>query len=382
MSNSISNLRKAESAALADGRLSAEEATTLAKSATTREEKAVVAEMFAHDAFEPKVDKKQLAKLLGVQALPKQDALAGAELPGQKGVFIRRTLGETGGYETKNHALAVARAVGSDKAMVVEGKDGRWHAVETNVPGASAGGGTGKVMSAVLVGKLDPAKYETLRQAAMGSRSEGDWKKFASYALGVPEGEIHVIGKGDTPSSTGVNINLSPDFNAEGRAANFDPKQPPWVQLGPAAFDRPANAAATLAHEEVHASHRRQALELYKQYEGSKHGSDTFRQWAAKNVKDVKKVDIVAGYADGTLGATELMSHLEAAKVAFLSGDLEQAKTDLRKVATLPTMPLRQTTDPAEAALKKLRDSLPADARAVFDEVAKKARSGNVLHGL
>jgi hypothetical protein len=328
------------------------------------------------------VDKKQLAKLLGVQALPKQDALAGAELPGQKGVFIRRTLGETGGYETKNHALAVARAVGSDKAMVVEGKDGRWHAVETNTVGASAGGGTGKVMSAVLVGKVDPAKYETLRQAAMASRSEADWKKFASYALGVPAEEIHVIGKGDTPSSTGVNINLSPDFDAEGKTANFDPKQPPWVQLGPAAFDRPANAAATLAHEEVHASHRRQTLEVYKQYAGSKHGTDTFRQWAAKNVKDVKKADIVAGYADGTTAATELMAHLEAAKVAFLSGDLEQAKTDLKKVATLPNMPLRQTSDPAEAELKKLRDSLPADARAVFDEVAKRARSGNPLHGL
>jgi len=179
-----------------------------------------------------------------------------------------------------------------------------------------------------------------------------------------------------------VNINLSPDFDAEGRTANFDPKQPPWVQLGPAAFYRPANAAATLAHEEVHASHRRQALRLYNQYQDSKHGSDTFRQWVAKNVKDVKKADIAAGYADGTVGATELMAHLEAVKVAFLSGDLAQAKTDLQKVATLSTMPLRQTVEAAEAELKKLRDSLPANARAVFDEVAKKARGGNVLHGL
>jgi hypothetical protein len=178
-----------------------------------------------------------------------------------------------------------------------------------------------------------------------------------------------------------VNINLSPDFNAEGKTAGFDPKRPAWVQLGPLAFDRPANACATLAHEEVHAEHRRKTGELYDRYQHSAHGKDTFRQWAAKHL-DVRLADIVAGYEDGTSAATELEAHVEAARVSFASGDLAQARTDLHKVATLPNMPLLQTQLPSIEALKKLRDSLPTDARKVFNDVAKTAKSGTVLKGL
>lgn len=310
------------------------------------------------------------------------DPLAGADVPGQKGVVVQRSLGEARGYETKNHALAWARAAGSERAMVVLGKDKRWHAVETNVVAKDGAGGTGAIKSAIQVGKVDQATYDRLKGEALKNNDPGKWKTFAAYALGLPESEIEVIGKGDTASSTKVNINLSPDFNAEGRTAGFDPKQPPWVQLGPAAFDRPANAAATLAHEEVHADHRRLTGELYKKYEASPHGSDSFRKWAANNIKDVRLVDIVAGYADGTTAATELEAHVEAARVAFASGDLKQAETDLRKVATLPALPMLKTQLASIDVLKKLRDNLPEDARNVFKAVAEKAKASSVMHGL
>ena len=68
----------------------------------------------------------------------KSASLVGAELPGQKGVTIQRELGDPKGYETKNHALAWARAAGHEHAMVVQGKDQRWHAVVTNKPGHDA----------------------------------------------------------------------------------------------------------------------------------------------------------------------------------------------------------------------------------------------------
>jgi hypothetical protein len=315
------------------------------------------------------------------KAAPKADPLVGAELPGQKGVVVQRTLGDVAGYATKNHALAWARAMGSERAMVVLGKDKRWHAVETNVVAKDASGGTGRVATAVQVGKVDIAEYNRLKGEAMKANDPAKWKTFAAYALGLPESEIEILRKGDTPSSTKVNINLSPDFNPEGRTAGFDPKQPAWVQLGPKAFNRPANAVATLAHEEVHAEHRRQTGELYATYQAS-HSTKRFRDWAAENVKDVRRVDIVAGYEDGTTAPTELEAHVEAARVAFASGDLAQARTDLTKVATLPILPLLQTQLPSIEALKKLRDSLPADQRDVFKEVAGKAKSGSVLKGL
>lgn len=103
--------------------------------------------------------------------------------------------------------------------------------------------------------------------------------------------------------------------------------------------------------------------------------------WAAKNIKDVKQADIAAGFEDGALAATELFAHIEAAKVAFASGDLTQARTDLAKVRTLGVLPLTQTQDAAKKELIKLRDSLPADARKVFDEEVAKATKG-MLKGL
>lgn len=321
----------------------------------------------------------------GTKALKKTDPLVGAELPGQKGVVIQRSLGDPKGYETRNHALAWARAAGSDTAMVVLGKDKRWHAVETNRVGHDAGGGAGKVATAIQVGKIDPARYDSLKAEAMKNNDLAKWKTFAAYALGLPESEINIVRKGETPSRTQVNINLSPNFDAEGKTSGFDPNNPPWVQLGPAAFDRPANAAATLAHEEVHADHHRLTHELFAKYtdQQQKHPSrDSFRMWVAKT-QDVRTSDIVAGYQDGKANAAiELEAHVEAAKVAFSSGDLAQARTDLRKVATLPNMPLRQTQDYSVDALKALRDSLGTDARKVFDAVVREAKSSPVLKGL
>lgn len=318
------------------------------------------------------------------KATPKSaaDPLAGATLPGQNGVVVQRSIGDPRGYDSKYQAIAWARAIQSDRAMVVLGKDHRWHAVETNTVAHDAAGGKGPVQSATQIGKVDPARYEQLRKDAMQGNDRAQWRTFAAYALGVPESEINVIGKGETPSSTQININLSPDFKAEGRTANFDPKTPTWIQLGPAAFDRPANAAATLAHEAVHARHRDYTLERYAQYESTPHGRQSFREWVANQAKGKGgdaywKAEIAAGYQDGHPAATELEAHVEAARVAFASGDLTQAKTDLTKVATLPVLP--KITTPNADLLRALRDSLAGDARAVFDTVATKASALSIF---
>ena len=320
----------------------------------------------------------------GGLATAKSAALAGAELPGQKGVTIQRELGDPKGYDTKNHALAWARAAGSDTAMVVQSRDGRWHAVVTDKVARNASGGTGKVVSAIHVGKVDMATYQSLRNEAMKANDPAKWKAFAAYALGLPESEINIVRKGETPSHAHVNINLSPDFDAEGKTSGFDPKNPPWVQLGPAAFDRPANAAATLAHEEVHADHHRLTSRLFSDYAAhAKNPTNMgFRKWVLEK-HDVRTADIVGGYQDGKANAaTELEAHVEAARVAFSSGDLAQARTDLYKVATLPNMPLLQTQLHSVKLLQQLRDALSADARKVFDDVVQHAKRSPVLKGL
>ena len=215
----------------------------------------------------------------------------------------------------------------------------------------------------------------------------------------MPRNDIHIVTGNTEPSRTKVNINLTRDFNAEGKTAGFDPAKPPWVQLGPAAFNRPANACATLAHEEMHADHHRMTKPLYEQYQRYKDShpksKESFREWAMNEANKVAKAEksgdpmkifqafrraeIVAGMQDGTFGATELEAHVEAAKLAFASGDLQQARTDLNKVRTLPVMPGPQTQEVSIAALKELKASLSGDAIKVFNEVAKAAPANNVL---
>lgn len=390
MGNNITTLRTLETAALQnDGVIDAGEAKALAKAATTKEDKAVVRDMLAHDRFDAgRKDRKTIATLLGVSSLPRKDALVGDQIPGVKGAFIQRVLGDAAGYDSKHRAIAVARASGLDHAMVVKGADNKWHAVESNTLASSTTGSSGEVREALHVGKLDQTTFDSLKAKATSATGTGRvaaWKAFASYALGVPPGEISVINKGEAPVAGHVNINLDPGFDPEGRVPGFDPNKPELVELGPKAFDRPANAVATLAHEEVHTQHYRQTAALYDTYKDSK-SKDSFRLWAAKHMKgsdfkEVMKADIVAGFEDGTHAATELFAYVEAAKVAFLSGDLVQAKTDLSKVATLPALPLTQTQSMAQDELRRLRASLPEDVRDLFDDVVKKAKSG-VLVGL
>lgn len=335
----------------------------------------------------------------GGRSVRQADPLVGIELPGQKGVVIQRSFGDPKGYETRNHALAWARAMGSEHAMVVQGRDKRWHAVETSQTGRSVAGSKGSVLEAVQVGKVDPAVYDDLRRQATARNDPEKWKDFASYALGVPRDEIHVVSGGQEPSREKLNINLTRGFDAEGRVGGFDPKRPPWVQLGPAAFDRPANACATLAHEETHADHHRMAKGLHDQYLNQRDGRpktvDGFRRWVmaeadqtarshradpAKAFDAYRRAEVVAGMVDSTFAATELEAHVEAARLAFASGDLVQARIDLGKVANRPVMPSLQTQQVSIATLRELKASLAGDALQVFVDVARSAPANNVLH--
>ena len=137
---------------------------------------------------------------------------------------------------------------------------------------------------------------------------------------------------------------------------------------------------------------------LYEQYQHYKDShpksKESFRDWAMNEANKVAKTEksdpmkvfqafrraeVVAGMQDGTFGATELEAHVEAAKLAFASGDLVQARTDLNKVRTLPVMPSQQTKEVSIAVLKELKDGLSGDALKVFNDVAKAAPTNNVL---
>ena len=204
--------------------------------------------------------------------------------------------------------------------------------------------------SAILVGKIDPATYESLKNAAMEKNDPEKWKTFAAYALGVPRDEINVVRQGDTPSNKHVNINLTRDFDAEGKTAGFDPAKPPWVQLGPKRIrsagqcvrDAGARTGARRAPHDraqpLRQVHRLSTQAPAQQGELPRLGA---KQAAGQTVASRAHfaAEIVAGLYDGALAATELEAHIEAAKVAFASGDLVQARTDLRRWRRCPICP-------------------------------------------
>jgi len=78
------------------------------------------------------------------------------------------------------------------------------------------------------------------------------------------------------------------------------------------------------------------------------HSKDSFRDWAPSprsRRKTCVRPTSRPVCKTARMLATELEAYVEAAKLAFASGDMVQARTDLTKVATLPVLPLQQTRD-------------------------------------
>ncbi|MCC7182685.1 MAG: hypothetical protein IT509_03845 [Rhodocyclaceae bacterium] len=324
-------------------------------------------------------------------AAPSQSSQLKSKVEGQPvpgGGKVAGEVGDPKGYETKNHALAWARTIGSDKAMVVKDAGGRWHAVVADKVAKGGTSTSGTVREAVPAGKgIEKGEFDTLRAAARAAdarvsdpkHTDADvaardlaWKTLASKTLGVDIADINIVTSGK-PVEGKVNINLSKGFDAEGRTANYD--QPGWVQLGPAAFDQPANALSTWAHEEVHLAHHDETARLYQQYQGDPKntGPGGFRDWLVRRPGiDPNKAEVIAGYQGGSTAATELAAHLEAVKVSFAAGDYDQARTDLTTLGNLKNLPTERLQMQAQSELVKFRNGLKdARARQVFDDIQK-----------
>lgn len=341
----ISDLRNLESAALSKwGKINVETATALVSSAKTPEEKAVLRDMLAHDAFEPKA-RGLVTKNAGAKAARGEEAasgLAGSALGtvmegGKKvNVSVVRELGPTAGYQNKLQALGHARASGVKNAVVMEDAHGRFHTVETNI--ASAGLKSAKVQ--VPGPAISKQRYESLQTALKTAKSSGDvaaQKKalvdIAVETWGVKPEDVNFITSAAQMDPTKINLQMDEHDGVGNMVAGFfgpaDLKTSHVLPVGKnaaknatrdlsgfgititaGAFLGPATdgtkASGVLLHESTHLAHAKLGNEWLAKWQaaGGPGGKKSFEQFMAEKGaagKEISSEDAAAVAEQGKL---------------------------------------------------------------------------------
>src|SRR5581483_5926094 len=139
-------------------------------------------------------------------------------------VRVTREIGSTKGYDDEMEAIAVARMSRAENSAVVQGKDGKWHTVETNETLANTGPGQtppahglppfssidatrrriqalqdtsdalGKQIDATRQAGFPVDELVTQRDAMVKQITQAH-RQLAANVLGVPESEINVVAR-------------------------------------------------------------------------------------------------------------------------------------------------------------------------------------------
>lgn len=303
-------IRKWEATAMADGKISVAEAKDLKAlvGKPTKDDQALLKDLFAHDRFDPAAKKGAVLKAAGLAKGTKVSPAVGTEVA--PGVFARKSFSPVNGHTTKLQAYAAARLAGVANAAVVPDQNGRWHAVELT----KAMPATGAMNGAVGVTKLDEKAYAALAATArtttdLATRTDA-LKQLASAAYGVPMDDVNVMKPGAAPIAGKVNINVDKkDLSGAGRLTaacscaahtNFKQGAEPAIEIRADTLATPKQAAATMFHESTHADDFAAAQKVAKAY-------------AAQKPDDAKALDAIDfTRKDSDLSPAELKAKLSA----------------------------------------------------------------------
>ncbi len=331
MPSPITNLRQAELNALQKhGRITKEGAGEIIKAAkadgtVTKEEKQVLADMLANDAFE-----KGAAAIIKAEAakpVEKTSGLAGEKLGTARvngkemEVVVSKELGDNGGYDNKYQAIGAARAnAGERPSAIIQTKDGKWHAVQTNML-ASANFTPAKSDFKEVKGLFSgsPKAYVDLQKTA--SKALRDWQadptndtkrtaaekayvKLATEAWGVHIDDIKVIRTTKDMDPTKLNLMLETPHgqayfgNAAGSADQLraedkhhtekDGRAPHGMVFGHMTFQTYEHANGVLMHEATHKAHFDLADKMLVEWKGlwkdGKKPPPDFATWMGKQM--------------------------------------------------------------------------------------------------
>jgi hypothetical protein len=294
-------------------------------------------------------------------------------------VRVKRPVGGSQGYDDRLQAIAVARLAQADPAAVIQGKDGKWHALETTAafaPGRVGTMATGQVPFVEVHGvpsaagiarakqRIDSirtwiAKLDEMEQTyqrnqpmleAIREKQEeaiplltAANRTHASFVLGVPESEIQSVtfSSGRVPGK--VNIVGSPGKGSAGAAhgrvggdGSFKPKAPSAFHIDLPELDDPAGAATALFHEVQHKWDYDLAQFWVQKYEetGAEFvsgiaGRAPFEKWLNVQVKEKRlkkpEVELIIAETFNDSADTEARANVRTFLAALQAGDPNRA---------------------------------------------------------
>jgi len=362
----IQSIRIAERNALAgDGKITKTEAKGLLALATTKEAKAALRDILAHDSFAPGAA-KTLTKAAG-KLDEKTSSLAGMKLGTVKtnganlDVVVSKELSPTAGFADEFQAYGAARASGVTPTTVI--KDGntppRWHAVQTNI----TVGGKGYAPEKTKLGEVTampraptPDDFKRLHDDASATRkafqasgtdanrkaAEAASVKLAAATFGIDPAKIHPM-KNDTdilPDKINVTLEIAHGAAYFGDATtNVEPlntdgtvRSPHGLVVNPVDFRSVTHGAGTLAHEATHKEHHDLGNQVAKEFHDSK-TSKSFSDWMKtrkpKLTGDQRDMisEQVANKATTQTELSAYINELAATVAAYPAGDKEAVMT-------------------------------------------------------
>jgi len=267
-------------------------------------------------------------------------------------VRVKRDVGSPQGYDNRSEATAVARMSGTDPAAVIQGMDGKWHAVETTANFYGDGTGTQtaadtptrQVYGLPSSAHIDEARKEvaSLKEKLAEASTPGERDEIAkeltharielaSQLFGVPESDINFGGE-PQPGK----INLVPGDKIGGADGETDPDVKTGgtvTKINVDVLEHPDRAEVTYFHEATHAQDDAMAHDWYAKYQQTPHGGQSFDDWMTTQAKQGRisssDKEMVVEIANGGKSATEARAHVRAALEALKAGHPDAARKEL-----------------------------------------------------
>lgn len=253
-------------------------------------------------------------------------------------VKVVREVGSRAGYEDRLQAIAVARMAGAEPAVVVKGRDARWHALETT---ANAAAGLASAADNIDIRELVPLP-SSRGLSGVGKTNEAP-KAYLARALGLEAREVEPTASSSSRDARFININakLVPrGLHGPEKTANepFAPEKKTAIELNRSLFERgdPREASSVLFHEVVH----RLDYELTQRW-ATAYTRETgrifmpgplFVKWLfERNPRVLPRDDAqtVADVAAGANGSTEARAYVGTFIAAMQAGAYEVAREEL-----------------------------------------------------
>jgi hypothetical protein len=254
-------------------------------------------------------------------------------------VRVRREIGAIAGYEDRIRATAVARMGGAEPAVVVKGRDGRWHALETTVPYDG-----GAWADNYLVRDIVPLPSLKPLEELKADRSKK--RQWAAVFLGFREDEVKLIedssarearfmaNVNDRLSGTGLHGQELPP-SADHKYFVMNRKTAIEIRL--AGQKSPKDAGSTLFHEQVHRADYELtqvwAARYYKTPDDVMSRNPYFTKWLLKQPLPAADAIVVADILDEAPVSTEARAYVRTFLAATEAGAYDVAEREIMTLA-------------------------------------------------